>query len=203
LAVVGALAAALALAPGAGAIGNGVPDGNGHPNVGLLAVGVEEDGELVRFGLCSGSYGGPQVGQPAEKVFVTARHCVNWLPEEGVPADQLWVTFDSATTTDPDTDAITSSNTWHQASGIGFDPAPGDYGVVLLESVPPNLAPVQLATAGLLDKLTARAGSGPRPSSTTSATGSSRASSRDRRNSRTHPAASSRHRASRASRRSS
>jgi hypothetical protein len=26
--------------------------------VGLLAVGVEEDGELVRFGLCSGSYGG-------------------------------------------------------------------------------------------------------------------------------------------------
>jgi hypothetical protein len=80
LAVVGALAAALALAPGAGAIGNGVPDGNGHPNVGPLAVGVEEDGELVRFGLCSGSYDGPQVGQPAEKVFVTARHCVTWLP---------------------------------------------------------------------------------------------------------------------------
>jgi Trypsin len=158
LAVVAALAAALALAPGAGAIGNGVPDGNGHPNVGLLAVGIEEDGELVRFGLCSGSYGGPRVSQPAEKVFVTAGHCVNWLPEEGVTADQLWVTFDSATTTDPDTDAITSSNTWHQASGIGFDPALGDYGVVLLESVPPGLAPVQLATAGLLDELTAQGG---------------------------------------------
>jgi hypothetical protein len=52
----------------------------------------------------------------------------------------------------PETDVITSSNTWHRASGIGFDPT-FDYGVVLLESVPTDLAPVQMPTAGLLDEL--------------------------------------------------
>jgi hypothetical protein len=74
--VAGLVAAGLVLASVAGAISNGVPDGNGHPNVGMLAIGFEEDGELVRFANCSGSYGGSRVGQPASKVFVTAAHCV-------------------------------------------------------------------------------------------------------------------------------
>jgi Trypsin len=142
------------LAAGAGAIGNGVPDSNAHPNVGLTAIGEEVDGELVRyFDWCSGSYGGPRVAQPEEKVFVTAGHCV-----EGRPADQLWVTFDPEVTIDEETGAVTNVDSWHQASGIGFDPALGDYGVVLLESVPPGLTPVQMPTAGLLDELNARGG---------------------------------------------
>lgn len=160
-----AVVACCTLAAGAGAIGNGVPDGNAHPNVGLLAIEEEVNGELVRFGDCSGFYGGPRVGQPGEKVFVTAAHCISWLAEVGIPPDQLWVTFDAEVTKDPDTDVITSSNTWHQASGLAFDPAfglthsdPRDYGVVLLETVPAGLAPVQMPTAGLLDELTAQGG---------------------------------------------
>lgn len=58
----GLAVAALALAGGTGAISNGVPDGNGHPNVGMMAIGFEIDGELVRFASCSGSYGGPESG---------------------------------------------------------------------------------------------------------------------------------------------
>src|SRR4029453_11651816 len=91
----GLAVAALALAGGAGAISNGVPDGNGHPNVGLFAIGFEDGGELVRFAGCSGSYGGPRVGQPAQKVFATAAHCVNGIAEAGITPDQFWVTFDS------------------------------------------------------------------------------------------------------------
>jgi hypothetical protein len=69
-----ALAAALSLGVVATAlaIGNGVPDGNAHPNVGLLAV--EDGGE--RFALCSGSYAGPRTGAPGTGVFLTAGHCV-------------------------------------------------------------------------------------------------------------------------------
>lgn len=152
-----------ALAAGASAIGNGVPDGNGHPNVGLLAVGVEENGELVRYGGCSGSYAGSRIGQLSKKVFVTAAHCVAWAPEEGVTPDQFWVTFDSEVTFDPETAAVTSSNDWHRASMLAFDPAfgqrssnPHDYGVLVLDSVPAGLAPVQLPREGLLDALAVR-----------------------------------------------
>ena len=151
--------ASLALAGVTGAIGNGVPDGNAHPNVGLLAIGEEVDGELVRFfNWCSGSYGGPHGGQPGEEVFVTAGHCVNWLPDAGIPADQLWVTFDPEVTIDEETGAVTNVDSWHQASGIGIDPALGDYGVVLLESVAAGLEPVEFPTAGLLDDMTAQGG---------------------------------------------
>ena len=165
LAAAGAVLAVLALAGGAAAIGNGVPDGNGHPNVGLLAVGFEEDGGVVRFPVCSGSYGGPQIGQATQKVYVTAGHCLAWMPGEGIAADQLWVTFDSEVGFDPETSQITSANNWHHASGFAFDPAFAgtfanfhDYGVVLLDSVPAGLAPVQLPTEGLLGQLAARGG---------------------------------------------
>ena len=161
----GLAVAALALAGVAGAIGNGVPDGNAHPNVGLLAVGFQENGSLVRYVDCSGSYGGPRVGQPAQKVFVTASHCVVWAPEEGVAANQFWVTFDSNVDIDPETGAITGTNNWHQASAIAWDPAAlqqfsdaHDYAVVILGSVPAGLAPVQFPTAGKLSQLAANGG---------------------------------------------
>jgi hypothetical protein len=57
---------------------------------------------------------------------------------------------------DGETGAVTNVDSWHQASGIGFDPALGDYGVVLLESVPAGLAPVEMPTANLLDELNAQ-----------------------------------------------
>jgi Trypsin len=160
--VAGLVAAGLALAGVAGAISNGVPDGNGHPNVGMLTIGFEEDGQLVRFADCSGSYGGSRVGQPASKVFVTAAHCVAGALEAGIAANQFWVSFDSGITFDVETGAVTSTNTWHQATAIAFDPAAGqqrsdahDYAVVLLDSVPAGLTPIQFPTAGLLSQLAA------------------------------------------------
>lgn len=165
LAAAGAVLATLVLSAGGAAIGNGVPDGNNHPNVGLLTVGFQEGGTVVRFPVCSGSYGGPRTGQPAQEVFITAAHCLAWMPAEGIAANQLWVTFDSAVTFDPNTTQVTSANTWHRASAFAFDPAfaqtfanAHDYGVVLLDSVPAGLPPVQLPTAGLLDQLAAKGG---------------------------------------------
>lgn len=163
--VAGLAAAGLALAGVAGAISNGVPDGNGHPNVGMLTVGFEEDGEVVRFADCSGSYGGPRVGQPASKVFVTAAHCVAGALEAGIAANQFWVSFDSEVTFDAETGVVTSTNDWHQATAVAFDPAAGrqrsdghDYAVVLLDSVPTGLAPIQFPRAGLLSELAAKGG---------------------------------------------
>jgi hypothetical protein len=51
----------------AAAITNGVPDGEGHPNVGLLITEEEIDGEVV-FWRCSGTLIAP-------RVFLTAGHC--------------------------------------------------------------------------------------------------------------------------------
>ena len=141
--IAGFVAVALAVAGVAGAISNGVPDGNGHPNVGMLTIGFEEGGQLERFANCSGSYGGPRVGQPASKVFVTAAHCVAFALEAGIAANQFWVSFDSEITYDVESGLVTSTNSWHQATAVAFDPAAGqqrsdlhDYAVVLLDSVP-------------------------------------------------------------------
>jgi hypothetical protein len=162
--VAGLAVAGLALAGVAGAISNGVPDGNGHPNVGMLAVGFEDNGTLVRFFDCTGSYGGQRTGQPAQKVFVTAAHCVTFAAEEGISANQFWVTFDPDATFDVETGEVTATN-WHQASALAFDPAAGqsrsdahDYAVVMLDSVPAGLAPIQFPTAGLLSTLAANGG---------------------------------------------
>lgn len=165
-AVVAALTAiSLALTGVASAIGNGVPDGNGHPNVGMLAIGFEEGGRLERFANCSGSYGGPRVGQPASKVFVTAAHCVAFALEAGIAANQFWVSFDSGITYDLESGLVTSTNSWHQATAFAFDPAAGqqrsdghDYAVVLLDSVPAGLTPIQFPAAGLLSSLAAKGG---------------------------------------------
>jgi hypothetical protein len=158
----GLAVAAFVLAGVAGAISNGVPDGNGHPNVGLLAIGFQIDGQLVRFADCSGSYGGPRVGQPAQRIFVTAAHCVAFAPQGGIAANQFWVTFDSTVGIDAETGAVTATN-WHQASAFAFDTGKTfadahDYAVVVLNSVPAGVAPIQMPTAGLLSQLVARGG---------------------------------------------
>ena len=163
--IAGLVAFVLAVAGVAGAISNGVPDGNGHPNVGMLTIGFEEGGQLERFANCSGSYGGPRVGQPASKVFVTAAHCVAFALEAGIAPDQFWVSFDSDITYDVESGLVTSTNSWHQATAVAFDPAAGqqwsdlhDYAVVLLDSVPAGLTPIQFPAAGLLSSLAAKGG---------------------------------------------
>src|SRR3954470_7403535 len=85
---------AVVLVAGAGAITNGVPDGNGHPWVGaLLAQHAFSDGTWEE---CSGTLISPTV-------FLTAEHC-----DEGV--SRVAVTFDSSY------DASTGKaywGTWH------------------------------------------------------------------------------------------
>ena len=69
----------LALSSSAGAITNGVPDGNGHPEVGaLLAPVAFSDGTWAE---CTGTLISPTV-------FLTAAHC-----DEGLT--RVAVTFDS------------------------------------------------------------------------------------------------------------
>jgi hypothetical protein len=137
-------AASLVAAAGALAIGNGTPDGAGHPNVGMLALEIGGD----RFPVCSGSYAGAQKGVPGAGVFLTAGHCVAWIPGTGITASQLWVTFDTTATFDPVTLEVTGATTWYQAAAFAFDPAFGrnlgnlkDYAVVLLGSDPGHSAP--------------------------------------------------------------
>jgi hypothetical protein len=159
VALIVALAAVAALLPAAPAlaISNGVPDGDRHPYVGLLTV--EEDGK--RFFVCSGFYAGEHRSAPGVGVFITAGHCVAWVPEnDNDTPDQLRVTFDPTVTID-ETDAVTATN-WHRGIAIAFHPEFGhdhsnvkDYGVVLLADTV-DVDPVELPTAGLLDRLAAK-----------------------------------------------
>ena len=82
-------------------------------NVGLLTV--EENG--VNYFLCSGFYAGARKGDPGTGVFLTAGHCVAWLPtSDNNTPDQLRVTFDPTVTIefDPEFGLNTvKATTWH------------------------------------------------------------------------------------------
>jgi trypsin len=70
VALAASLLATMVISAPAGAVDNGVPDGDRHPNVGLL--GYDEDGEgggPPNF-LCSGSV-------LSHRVFLTAAHCID------------------------------------------------------------------------------------------------------------------------------
>jgi hypothetical protein len=134
VAVVVAVSAVILVA-GAGAITNGVPDGNGHPEVGaLLAQQAFSDGTWEE---CTGTLIAPTV-------FLTAAHC-----DEGV--SRVAVTFDTSYTAATGT---TYSGTWHA------DPAyrkaqsdPHDVAVVVLDTPVAGIQPALLPKAGSLDGL--------------------------------------------------
>jgi Trypsin len=127
--------AALALAAPAGAITNGGPDGNRHPEVGaILAQQAYSDGTWAE---CTGTLIAP-------RVVLTAAHC-----DEGV--SRIAVTFDSSYS------AATGTaywGTWHadpaynQAQGD-----PHDIAVVVLDRAPRGLTPAGLPKAGSLSGL--------------------------------------------------
>ena len=79
--------ASLVPAGSAGAITFGHPDGNGHPNVGVMLADWQDDGVLRPF--CSGSLIAPTV-------FLTASHCTEGLRELGIGPHQVWVSFDES-----------------------------------------------------------------------------------------------------------
>ena len=70
------IAAALAAAP-ALAVDEGVPDGAGHPYVGVLAADPDGDGPQTPYVWCSGSV-------LSDRVFLTAAHCIVAQPPETV-----------------------------------------------------------------------------------------------------------------------
>ncbi|NIN68108.1 MAG: trypsin-like serine protease, partial [Anaerolineae bacterium] len=128
----------LFIVPMAYAITYGEPDGEGHPNVGVLVI--ELDGE--KFGICSGTL-------IDTDVFLTAGHCTSFLPSLGI--SDVWVSFDA------EFDSETS--TLHQGAYVthpdfGHDFArSNDLAVVLLDEELTNIAPASLPTAGLFDQM--------------------------------------------------
>jgi Trypsin len=74
-----AAVALLVLAPQAGAVDEGVPDRDRHPNVGLLGFDVDRAGPAAPALLCSGFV-------VSTRHFLTAAHCI-----PAVPPDVEWV----------------------------------------------------------------------------------------------------------------
>jgi hypothetical protein len=135
----------LAVLP-AQAITDGQPDGNGHPNVGLMVIHF---GTSAPQRLCSGELIAPTQ-------FLTAAHCTAFFINN--PSAQIdGVTFDP--TYDPNT-----SSTVIPAASFTVDPSFGkdlsdlhDLSVITLAR-PVAATPVVLPTAGLLDRLAAQGG---------------------------------------------
>ncbi len=129
------LVGALVFAGAGSAITYGVPDGNGHPEVGaLLAQHAFSDGTWEE---CSGTLIAP-------RVFLTAEHC-----DEGV--SRVAVTFDSSYVYPTGT---TYWGTWHGDPNYNQSQSdPQDVAVVVLDKTVKGIAPARLPAAGSLDSV--------------------------------------------------
>lgn len=130
-----AAVAMLVLTTRADAITYGVPDGNGHPEVGaLLAQQAFSDGTWEE---CSGTLISPTV-------FLTAAHC-----DEGV--SRVAVTFDSSYVYPTGT---TYWGTWHADPNYNQRQSnPQDLAVVVLDTPITDITPAQLPSADALNSL--------------------------------------------------
>src|SRR4051794_30633817 len=143
--VVLAVLTAVTLAPAAGAVINGVPDGAGHPYAG--AVDGRPAGGPVQFG--SGVLISPTV-------FLSVAHGTRHFDDAGLTRAR--VTFDPV---------VRPSSTWYEGTvhtNPAFDPSAqgqrgdfADLGVIVFDAPIPGIAPASLPTAGYLDRLSPRA----------------------------------------------
>jgi Trypsin len=135
LAPVAAAIVVLSLSSSAGAIVNGVPDGEAHPEVGaLLAPVASSDGTWAE---CTGTLISPTV-------FLTAAHCDLGLSRVAVTFDS---SYNSATGT-------TYVGTWH--ADPAFNKAasdPHDLAVVVFDTPVTGISPARLPAAGALGNL--------------------------------------------------
>ena len=135
LAGIAGVVATIAFATPAAAITYGVPDGNGHPEVGaLLAPTPYSDGTWVT---CSGTLISPTV-------FLTAAHCDQGVARVAVTFDS---TYDAATGT-------TYWGTWHADPGYSQAQGdPKDIAVVVLDNAVSKITPARLPQAATLSSL--------------------------------------------------
>jgi hypothetical protein len=134
------MALALLLAAGmASAITYGQPDGNRHPNVGMVVVEDEETGEDALCG--SGTLIAPDV-------FLTAAHCMF-----GYEQFFRGVTFDNVF--DPGTSVVYPGTLHIHPDYVlpGPNSDPKDLAVVVLDDPVAGIQPASLPSAGLLDQL--------------------------------------------------
>jgi secreted trypsin-like serine protease len=139
-----AAAALLAAVPGQ-AITFGQADEGRHPNVGALLVDFPGDDTGPTL-VCSGTL-------IEADVFLTAAHCVDFLPSVGVSLDEVLVSFDE------DVEPVTSSTSLLEGTAVphpdfgapGSDPH--DIAVVLLDAPVGGRTQAQLPEVGLLDRL--------------------------------------------------
>ncbi len=138
LATITVVAVMLLIVPLAGAITYGEPDGNRHPNVGVLVADLGG----FKIPICSGTLIAPDV-------FLTAAHCTSFPPFEGIT--QVWVSFD------PEFNPFMSTfypGTFYPHPEYGHDYAHmNDLAVVVLNEPVPGIVPATLPTAGFLDEL--------------------------------------------------
>src|SRR5919109_594230 len=84
----------LVLATPAAAIVGGSPDGDAHPNVGLLAFDVDGTGPTPPFQICTGTV-------ISDRAFLTARHCIE-PPLVPLPPGVTWaVTLEAGSPSAP------------------------------------------------------------------------------------------------------
>jgi secreted trypsin-like serine protease len=147
LLVTGVLSIGLVLqATGAQAIVYGEPDGNDHPNVGGVLADWDNENPGVEL-LCSGTL-------IDEDLFLTAAHCTAFLESQGIPNNEIWVSFDQ------DLDPVTQrtkliQGTWVTHPDYGHDQSdPKDLAVIRL-SRELRLAPARLPVLGLFDEMKA------------------------------------------------
>lgn len=147
---------ALAAAP-AGAIVNGAPDGEGHPNVGAIIVTLPPELGGFNIQFCTGSLLTPTI-------VLTAGHCTDGFDQFGIPDSDILVTFDT------DTRLSTPANAPEHAVGVlshethpefrygGLSTAYNDVGVLHLAAPVLDRDPVTLPPENWLSDMAAKGG---------------------------------------------